>query len=149
MIQLTLQYMSDQLALENQVCFPIYALAREIVNHYRPFLDELDITYPQYLVLLVLWKETELAVGQLGERVFLDTGTLTPLLKRMQQKELVSRQRSTQDERIVMVSLTPKGIKLKEQACSIPQKLMESMQVTPEELNLLKEVVCLILNKQK
>ncbi len=89
--------MEDILNLKNQICFPVYALAKEIVNHYRPLLDELDITYPQYLVLMVLWDEEEQTVGQLGEKLFLDSGTLTPLLKRMQQKDMVLRSRSSED----------------------------------------------------
>lgn len=141
--------MKDSLELDNQVCFPIYALTKEIINQYRPFLDALDITYPQYLVLMVLWKEKEQTVGQLGEKVFLDSGTLTPLLKRMQQKGMLDRRRSPEDERVVILSLTQKGILLKEKAKDIPQKLMESMQVTQEEVLLLKDIVTRILNKQK
>lgn len=141
--------MSNSLSLENQICFPIYALAKEIVHHYRPFLDALGITYPQYLVLMVLWKECEQTVGQLGDQVFLDSGTLTPLLKRMEQKELVERKRSPQDERVVKISLTEKGRALEEQARDIPQKLMESMQVSEEEVLDLKNSVMKILNKQK
>lgn len=141
--------MKDSLELDNQVCFPIYALTKEIINQYRPFLDALDITYPQYLVLMVLWKEKEQTVGQLGEKVFLDSGTLTPLLKRMQQKGMLDRRRSPKDERVVILSLTQKGILLKEKAKDIPQKLMESMQVTQEEVLLLKDIVTRILNKQK
>ncbi|QQU01184.1 MarR family winged helix-turn-helix transcriptional regulator [Myroides odoratus] len=141
--------MIDSLSLENQVCFPVYALAKEIVHHYRPFLDDLGITYPQYLVLLILWKEREQTVGQLGDKVFLDSGTLTPLLKRMEQKGMVERKRSPHDERVVNISLTEKGLALEEQAKDIPQKLMESMQVSEEEVLELKNSVMKILNKQK
>ncbi len=141
--------MENSLDLKNQVCFPIYALAKEIVNHYRPFLDALDITYPQYLVLIVLWKEKEQTVGQLGNQVFLDSGTLTPLLKRMEQKGIINRRRSIEDERVVKLSLTEKGISLREKAKDIPYKLMESMQVSEEEILELKNIVMRILNKQK
>lgn len=141
--------MKDSLELENQICFPIYALAKEIISQYRPHLDLLDITYPQYLVLMVLWKEKEQTVGQLGEKVFLDSGTLTPLLKRMEQKGMVMRIRGTEDERVVKLSLTEKGKALKERAKDIPQKLMESMQVSEAELLELKTIVTKILNKQK
>lgn len=141
--------MKDSLELENQVCFPIYALAKEIISQYRPYLEVLDITYPQYLVLMVLWKEKEQTVGQLGEKVFLDSGTLTPLLKRMEQKQMVVRTRSPEDERVVKLSLTAKGISLKEKAKDIPQRLMESMQVTEQEIIELKNIVTKILNKQK
>lgn len=141
--------MNDSLALENQVCFPIYALSKAIVNQYRPYLDALAITYPQYLVLMVLWKEKQQTVGQLGEKVFLDSGTLTPLLKRMEQKELVIRTRGLEDERVVKLSLTEKGIALREQAKDIPQELMKAMNVTEEELIALKNSIIQILNKQK
>lgn len=139
--------MSELLDLNNQVCFPIYSLAKEIVNKYRPFLDELDITYPQYLVLMVLWKEKEQTVGQLGEKLFLDSGTLTPLLKRMEQKEMVVRTRSSEDERVVKLSLTPKGIALKEQAKDIPLRMMHAMGITEDEVLELKKIVNKILNK--
>ena len=141
--------MKDPLSLKNQLCFPIYALAKEVVNQYRPLLDELDVTYPQYLVLMVLWDSQEQTVGQLGEKLFLDSGTLTPLLKRMEQKEMVIRKRSSEDERIVKLSLTPKGMALKEKAKSIPHRIMESIGISQEELLILKEITTKILNKKK
>jgi len=141
--------MDDLLSLDKQVCFPIYALAKEVINHYRPLLDELDLTYPQYLVLMVLWKEKELTVGQLGEKLYLDSGTLTPLLKRMELKGMVIRERSATDERIVKLSLTEKGIALKEKAKDMPIQLMESIGITEQELLELKNIVTKILNKKK
>lgn len=141
--------MADPLNLKNQVCFPVYALAKEVVNRYRPLLDELDITYPQYLVLMVLWKENEQTVGQLGEKLFLDSGTLTPLLKRMEQKNMVRRSRSSEDERVVKLSLTEKGKAMEKEAKDIPHRLMESMKITEDELLELKNIVTKILSKQK
>ena len=141
--------MKDALSLKNQLCFPIYALAKEVVNQYRPLLDELDVTYPQYLVLMVLWDNKEQTVGQLGEKLFLDSGTLTPLLKRMEQKEMVIRKRSSEDERIVKLSLTPKGTALKEKAKNIPHRIMESIGISHEELLILKVITTKILNKKK
>lgn len=141
--------MKDALSLKNQLCFPIYALAKEVVNQYRPLLDELDVTYPQYLVLMVLWDNKEQTVGQLGEKLFLDSGTLTPLLKRMEQKEMVVRKRSSEDERIVKLSLTAKGMALKEKAKKIPHRIMESIGISQEELLILKEITTKILNKKK
>ena len=141
--------MKDALSLKNQLCFPIYALAKDVVNHYRPLLDELDVTYPQYLVLMVLWDNEEQTVGQLGEKLFLDSGTLTPLLKRMEQKEMVIRKRSAADERIVNLSLTSKGKALKEKAKNIPHRMMESMGITQDELQILKEITTKILNRKK
>lgn len=141
--------MEASLDIKDQICFPVYTLAKEIVNQYRPFLDELDITYPQYLVLMVLWKEQEQTVGQLGEKLLLDSGTLTPLLKRMEQKNMVIRTRSLEDERVVKLSLTRKGIAMKEQAKHIPHRLVQTMGISMEELLELKDIITRILNKQK
>lgn len=141
--------MADQLNLKNQVCFPVYVLAKEIVNHYRPLLEALDITYPQYLVLMVLWENEEQTVGQLGEKLLLDSGTLTPLLKRMEQKDMVVRKRSSEDERIVKLSLTKKGKAMHDKAKDIPHRLMESMKISEDELLALKMLITRILNKQK
>jgi DNA-binding MarR family transcriptional regulator len=99
----------ELLKLDNQLCFSIYACSREITSMYRPFLDELGITYPQYLVLLVLWEQHECTVKELGEHLYLDSGTLTPMLKRMEAADLIKRQRSHTDERKVFVHLTKKG----------------------------------------
>ncbi|MGV0927581.1 MarR family winged helix-turn-helix transcriptional regulator [Empedobacter sp. ULE_I145] len=141
--------MKDTLELDNQFCFPIYALSKKIINMYRLYLDPLDITYPQYLVLMVLWKEQQQTVGHLGEKLFLDSGTLTPLLKRMEQKEMVVRSRNVEDERIVVISLTKKGSALKEKAKDIPEKLLESMAISVDELKQLKKIANKILNKQQ
>ncbi|TWV11084.1 MarR family transcriptional regulator [Bacteroidaceae bacterium HV4-6-C5C] len=138
--------MTDLLKLENQVCFPVYALAKEIINQYRAFLDQLDLTYPQYLVMLVLWEHKEQTVNQIGEKLRLDSGTLTPLLKRLEQKGIVSRSRSTRDERVVNITLTEVGEELKVRAKHLPENLMASMQVPMEELKALKESVEKILN---
>lgn len=139
--------MKDQLHLSEQVCFPVYALAKEITNQYRPFLDELDLTYPQYLVLLVLWEHEEQTVNELGDKLKLDSGTLTPLLKRMELKDFVSRNRSKVDERIVLIALTEKGKLLKEKASCIPTKLMQSMDVSVEDLMVLKNIISKISKK--
>ena len=136
-----IKVMSEQLKLANQVCFPIYSLAKEIVSRYRPFLEELDLTYPQYLVLLVLWEQDNLTVSKIGEHLNLDSGTLTPLLKRLEQKNIISRRRSSEDERIVNITLTEEGVKLKEKATSVPQKLSSSMNVSKEELIELKRII--------
>ncbi|AQX02869.1 MarR family transcriptional regulator [Elizabethkingia anophelis] len=135
----------QQLKLDNQICFPVYALSREIVGRYRPLLDQLDITYPQYLVLLVLWEHQEQSVSQLGEKLYLDSGTLTPLLKRLEQKKLVTRSRSKEDERIVKIKLTSEGQSLQKNAASIPKQLFEDMKVPEEELKQLKTTIEKIL----
>lgn len=135
----------QQLKLDNQICFPVYALSREIVGRYRPLLDQLDITYPQYLVLLVLWEHQEQSVSQLGEKLYLDSGTLTPLLKRLEQKKMVTRSRSKEDERIVKIKLTSEGQSLQKNAASIPKQLFEDMKVPEEELKQLKTTIEKIL----
>ena len=116
------------LLLENQLCFPLYAVSRLVTQLYTPLLDELDITYPQYLVLLVLWERGQLPVTDIGAQLLLETNTLTPLLKRMEQKQLIQRTRATDDERRVLISLTARGRKLKQKAICIPQALMAGMQ---------------------
>ncbi|WDF54214.1 MarR family winged helix-turn-helix transcriptional regulator [Mucilaginibacter sp. KACC 22063] len=139
--------MEDLLKLENQICFPAYAFSRNLTNLYRPLLAQLDITYPQYLVLMVLWEHKEQSVNQLCEKLYLDTGTLTPLLKRLEQKALLNRTRSKQDERMVMISLTATGIQLKEKAKHIPMELVKCMNVSIDELLQLKGLLNKVLNK--
>lgn len=141
------QTMKDQLHISEQVCFPVYALAKEIINQYRPLLEALELTYPQYLVMLVLWEHEAQTVNQLGDKLKLDSGTLTPLLKRMETKAFVTRIRSTVDERIVNISLTEKGVALKEKAACIPKQLMEAMNVSAEDLLILKNIITKITKK--
>ncbi|PFH89106.1 MarR family transcriptional regulator [Bacillus sp. AFS088145] len=124
----------NQLLLENQVCFSIYACSREITKLYRPILDGIGITYPQYLTLLSLWEKDQQTVKELGETLFLDSGTLTPMLKRMESAGLISRKRDSNDERKVFITLTEKGTKLKEKAFCIPEKFLKESNTTKEEL---------------
>jgi MarR family transcriptional regulator, organic hydroperoxide resistance regulator len=131
----------DDLKLNNQLCFPLYVLSKEIINQYRPYLDELGITYPQYLVLMVLWEQDDLTVGQIGEKVYLDSGTLTPLLKRLEQKGIVTRNRCVNDERIVKISLTEEGMKMKDKACLIPKSMLNRLNIDEEELRVLKQII--------
>ncbi|KZE69287.1 MarR family transcriptional regulator [Fictibacillus phosphorivorans] len=125
---------NDLLKLENQICFKIYSAEREITRLYRDLLQELNVTYPQYLVLLLLWEKDSLSVKELGKRLFLDSGTLTPMLKRMESNGLVERKRSVEDERSVIITLTEKGEALKEKAACIPNQLTQNMAMTKEEL---------------
>lgn len=141
--------MNEQLNLSQQVCFPIYAFAKEIINQYRPLLDAIELTYPQYLVMMVLWEHDSQTVNQLGGKLHLDSGTLTPLLKRLETKSLVSRTRSTTDERIVNITLTTKGKELQTQAATIPQQLMQAMNLEMEDLEELKRIITKISNKNK
>ena len=139
--------MKKEQVLSQQVCFPIYAFAKEIINQYRPLLDAIDLTYPQYLVMLVLWEFESQTVNQLGEKLKLDSGTLTPLLKRMEAKLLVTRTRSSSDERVVNIALTKKGKALQIKAATIPAQLIEAMDITVEDLQELKNIISKISNK--
>ena len=121
------------LLLKNQLCFPLYAAAKEVVSRYKPLLDGIGLTYTQYIVMMVLWEDKELSVSHLGERLHLDSGTLTPLLKRLSEKGLISRERSAQDERQVNVSLTLSGEALKEKALEIPHKISRCLNLEHEE----------------
>jgi DNA-binding MarR family transcriptional regulator len=135
------------LQLGNQLCFPLYVISKEVIGLYRPFLDELDITYPQYLAMMVLWEKDGLTVNQVGEKLFLDSGTLTPLLKRLEVKGFIIRKRKKEDERVVEVFLADKGRNLQQKACEIPGKMKEKLNLTTEDLLELKETVQKILNK--
>ncbi|KXZ28156.1 MarR family transcriptional regulator [Leptospira santarosai] len=126
------------LFLENQICFPLYACSRTVTSLYRPILDKLGLTYPQYLVLLVLWKKDGYSVKEIGKRLYLDSGTLTPLLKRMEDSELILRKRSEEDERSVRIFLSSKGKKLKEKAGGVPTKLLEILEIDKKSLIELK-----------
>lgn len=138
---------SESLKLENQICFPLYVIAKEITGLYRPFLDELDITYPQYLVMMVLWENDGLPVSSIGEKLYLDSGTLTPLLKRLETKGLIVRKRKKEDERIVQVFISESGITLQQRACEIPSKMYQKIGVSKEEWAELSNSVKKILNK--
>jgi len=113
----------DCLKLENQLCFPLYACAKEVVRRYKPFLDEIDLTYTQYIALMVMWEHRQLSVKELGEYLYLDSGTLTPLLKTLEKKGYVTRKRSEADERALVVSITEEGDKLQDKAAQIPARL--------------------------
>lgn len=133
--------------LGNQLCFPIYVISKEITGMYRPFLNELDITYSQYLVMMVLWEFERLTVTQIGEKLYLDSGTLTPLLKRLEAKEYIVRHRKLEDERVVEIFLTDKGNELQKRACIIPGQMQEKLNLSEEDLIELKATVTKILNK--
>lgn len=117
----------EQLKLENQLCFPLYAASRLIIRKYQPYLEELNITYPQYLVLMVLWESDEMPVNDIAKKLILNTNTITPLLKRMESLGLVTRERSQEDERRVFIKLTDKGRNMQESAAKIPIELGEGL----------------------
>ena len=123
----------DCLKLSNQLCFPLYACSKEVVRRYKPFLDELDLTYTQYITMMVLWEEDCINVRELGENLFLDSGTLTPVLKKLEQKGYITRRRSETDERNLVVCITESGMKLREKAVDIPQKIGACVSLEPDE----------------
>ena len=123
----------NALKLENQLCFPLYACAKEVVKRYKPYLDELDLTYTQYITMMVMWEKKTINVKELGENLFLDSGTLTPLLKKLEAKGYVTRERSKDDERNLVVSITEKGDALKDDAVDIPYKMVQCVHLTKEE----------------
>ena len=136
-----------ELKLENQLCFPLYAAAKEIVKKYRPYLDEINLTYTQYIAMMVLWEEKSLSVKDLGEKLFLDSGTLTPLLKSMEQKGFVTRHRSEADERVLIVSITPAGEALRQKAADVPAKMQSCVRLTREEAVQLYSLLYKVINE--
>ena len=141
-----------QLHLDNQLCFNLYSLSRLVTQQYTPLLKQLDITYPQYLVFMVLWENFEqgnqpLPVKVLSQKLLLDTGTLTPLLKRLEGKGLITRTRSAEDERVVLVALTESGIELRDQAKDIPLQLFCSSGLDMEEVVQLREQLQALLGR--
>ncbi|AHV97883.1 MarR family winged helix-turn-helix transcriptional regulator [Paenibacillus sabinae] len=124
---------TPELLLENQLCFTIYACSREITKLYQPFLDELGVTYSQYIVMLVLWEKGQCTVKELGADLYLDSGTLTPLLKRLQAAGLINRERSQEDERKVLISPTDEGWALQEKAKAIPGVMLKGMKMSETE----------------
>lgn len=123
----------DSLKLKNQLCFPLYAASKEIVRMYKPVLDKFDLTYTQYITMMVMWEHEEMNVKELGEYLYLDSGTLTPVLKKLEQKGWVTRSRSMEDERILKITLTKEGEALKDQALLIPQTLGSCIELDKEE----------------
>lgn len=146
----------EQLKLENQLCFPFYATSRLIIRAYQEDLDALGITYPQYLVMMVLWEEQETTVNQIAEKLILNTNTITPLLKRMETMGLITRTPSKTDQRKILVGLTEEGRNMREKAAEIPSRLLKRLKIVPTEqgqqdfLNMKNQLNVLIdLLKQK
>jgi len=137
----------DSLKLENQICFPLYAASREIIKQYKPFLDEIDLTYTQYIAMLILWEKKSLTVKEMGEFLYLDSGTLTPLLKKLESKGLITRARSTEDERNLNVTITEMGEQLKGQAVNVPAQMAQCSKLEPEEALTLYRILYKLLGK--
>ena len=123
----------DNLKIQNQLCFPLYACSKEIIKRYKPMLDKLDLTYTQYIVMMVMWEQKEINVKKLGECLFLDSGTLTPLLKKLENKGYISRKRSTDDERNLIISITDKGMNLRLKAKDVPIEMGKCINLSKDE----------------
>jgi len=139
----------EALLLQNQLCFPLYAASKEVVRLYKPFLDEIGLTYTQYIAMMALWESSALSVKELGERLYLDSGTLTPLLKKMEAQGLVSRTRNAADERSVIVTLTGKGDALKQRALEVPAKMSQCIPLSREEAKTLYDLLYRVLHAVK
>ena len=137
---------NDALKLENQICFPLYAAAREVVKLYRPYLEELDLTYTQYIAMMVFWEVKKINVKELGKRLFLDSGTLTPVLKSIEHKGYVKRARSSEDERVLIVEITEAGEALKKRATGIPAKVAEALGLSEAEAETLYNTLYKVLD---
>ncbi|GLU54619.1 MarR family winged helix-turn-helix transcriptional regulator [Dyadobacter frigoris] len=137
----------ELLKLSNQLCFPLYALSRKITSHYLPLLEKIGLTYPQYLVMMVLWEEDSVSVKELGHKLMLDSGTLSPLLKKLEDRELVIRKRLKEDERVVIITLTESGEQLKESASLIPEQIKCSLELTDKEMREMKTLATGLLEK--
>ena len=139
----------DALRLENQLCFPLYACSREVIKRYRPYLDALGLTYTQYIVLMVIWEEGTVSVRDLGKRLFLDSGTLTPVLKTLEKMGLITRARSQEDERVLLVTITKAGQALREEALTIPKQMAGCVKLTREERETLYRLLYKMLAANK
>ena len=139
----------DCLRLDQQLCFPLYAAARKVTGQYTPYFKELGLTYTQYIVFMVLWEKDEVTVGDICRRLYLDSGTLTPLLKKMEEKGWLQRTRSRQDERIVIVTLTEEGRKMKERCQSIPASISKCIHLSPDDATALYRILYQILEEDE
>lgn len=141
------QYRPEALHLKNQLCFPLYACSREMVKQYKPYLERIGLTYTQYITMMVLWEAQSVTAKELGQRLYLDSGTLTPLLKRMESKGLITRQRDPVDERSLRVTITEQGERLKEQAIDIPYRMAELNRLSKEDAETLYRLLYKLLEQ--
>lgn len=137
----------DVLKLENQICFPLYACSKEVVRRYKPLLDEIDLTYTQYIAMMVMWEHECITVKELGEYLYLDSGTLTPVLKALEKKGYVTRKRREEDERVLNVTVTEKGKQLRDKAVEIPVQLGACIDLPAEDAKMLYELLYKLLGK--
>lgn len=139
----------DALKLENQLCFPLYACAREVMRRYKPFLDEIDLTYTQYVTMMVLWERREATSKEIGEKLHLDSGTLTPVIKKLAEKGLVTRSRCREDERNLLVTLTDAGLALRDKAVDIPAQVGGCVRLSPEDARALYGILYKLLGSME
>ena len=135
----------EALKLENQLCFPLYACAREVVKKYKPFLDDIDLTYTQYVTMMVLWEKPVVTSKEIGDKLHLDSGTLTPVIKKLAEKGLVTRARSAEDERNLVVTLTDAGLALRDRAACIPGQMGQCIRLAPEDAQALYRILYQLL----
>ena len=135
----------NPLKLEGQLCFPLYACSKEIIKLYKPYLDELDLTYTQYITMMVMWEHNTITAHELGEKLYLDSGTLTPVLKKLESKGYITRVRSNEDERNLVVTITEEGEALKDKAVDIPSEMGSCVQLTKEEAQVLYNLLYKII----
>ncbi len=135
----------ESLKLGNQLCFPLYACSKEIIRKYKPYLDDIDLTYTQYITMMVLWEKKTVNVKTLGENLYLDSGTLTPVLKKLESKGYITRERSSKDERNLVVTITPEGEQLRDKALSIPPAMGSCVKLTEEESAVLYKLLYKII----
>lgn len=138
----------ESLKLHNQLCFPLYACSKEIIKRYKPFLDEINLTYTQYITMLVLWEERSISLKEIGEKIYLDSGTLTPVLKKLEDLKLIERKRSLEDERNLLITITKEGEDLKDKAKSIPNNMQKCFDLSEEEAETLYKTLYKILEKR-
>jgi DNA-binding MarR family transcriptional regulator len=139
----------NALRLQNQLCFPLYAAAKEIVRHYQPFLKAVDLTYTQYITMMVMWEKKQLTAKNLGELLYLDSGTLTPVLKKLESKGYLARTRDRQDERSLILTLTKKGEALQEKVLPIPTQMKKCLPFTDEEIKTLYNLLYKMLGSMR
>lgn len=137
----------DDLRLDNQLCFPLYALSKEVIKQYRPYLDKINLTYTQYIAMMVIWEKEKINVKELGKKLYLDSGTLTPVLKSLEAKGFVTRYRSQEDERLLMVEITAEGIALKDKALEIPRKMFSKIDISFNDAVFMHKQLYTLLNQ--
>ena len=139
----------DALKIENQLCFPLYSASREVVKRYYPYLSKIGLTYTQYITMMIMWEYERIGVKALGERLYLDSGTVTPVVKGLEKKGLVVRERSQSDERQVIVAITKEGMELREKAVEIPKKMASCLDIDENEAKMLYSILYKMLKSNK